>query len=125
MEENLPWQLLPWETSPNFEEWPTLRVSLPPTHTSKPPRVGICELSYAGTGTREMPLGKQDCQVWAGSGQGCLCAYSKTPGTRICSPKGGLSQGSVLPPFLPLARNGAPQSQQELSALSLAAFTQH
>lgn len=72
----------------------------PPSNTHvKAPRVGICELNYAGMGTREMPLEKRDCQVWAGSEQRCLCEYTKTSGTRICSPKDGLSQGSPLASF--------------------------
>lgn len=32
-------------------------------------------------------------------GQGRLCEYSKTRGSRICSPKGGLSQGSAPASF--------------------------
>lgn len=59
MGDDLPWQLLLWETTQNFDEWPTLRVFLPLAHTLKPPRVRVRDLSYAGTSAGGLSLGSR------------------------------------------------------------------
>lgn len=85
-----------------------------------------------------MSLGKRDCQVRAGDspdvglsmGSGVCVGTARPVGTSICNTgakKWGSVRGVPLPSFLPLAGNGAPLSSPswELSALRLAAFTQH
>lgn len=96
------------EITLNFVEWSALRVSLPPTHTLKPPRVGIYELRVMQVQTQgQCPLGAGLPGVGCGRpclGPGVSCVSAARPvGGASAASEVGLSQGSPPPSFPALA----------------------